>query len=460
MPTVINSNLNRTTVDILNAIRNSATANYRNYVPTADNNITSIHNIGSVIMDYAAIRNEFLSALINRIGLVLVKSRLYRNPWSAFKKGELAFGETVEEIFVNIAQPFSFDPQTAESNVFKRNIPDVRSAFHVMNYQKFYKHTVSREQLRQAFLTIEGVTDLIAKIVEAMYSGANYDEFLTMKYMLARHILAGHFYPVAIPTVIPENTKRIASIMKATSTDMSFMKTKYNIAGVENYADTENQYIIMTSDFVGDMDVEVLASAFNLSYADFLARRVMIDGFGELDTNRLNKLFTRQDGTYEEGYTPLTADELTALSSIPAVLVDKDFFMIFDNLTETTDNFNGEGLYFNYWLHVWKTFSVSPFSNACVFIGGTPSVTSVTVTPSTATLPAVVGAGIQLTADVVTVNFASKAVTWSTSNENVTVDNYGKVTITGSQIPASVTITATSVFDDSKTGTATITIEA
>ena len=144
---------------------------------TADSD--SIREIGAVIMDYPALQNEFLSALVNRIGRVILTSKSYDNPWAMFKKGMLEFGESIEEVFVNIAKPFQYDPQIAESNVFKREIPDVRSAFHIMNYQKFYKATISNDQLRQAFLTIDGITDLIAKIVDAMYTGANYDEFQT-----------------------------------------------------------------------------------------------------------------------------------------------------------------------------------------------------------------------------------------------------------------------------------------
>ena len=121
----------------------------------------------------------------------------------------LEYGETIEEIFVNIAKPFQFDPGVAESEVFKREIPDVRATFHIMNYQKFYKSTVNNDQLRQAFLSVDGITDLIAKIVDAMYTGANYDEFLTMKYLLARHILDGRMNVVTIPTVQPRMQNRL-----------------------------------------------------------------------------------------------------------------------------------------------------------------------------------------------------------------------------------------------------------
>ena len=117
-------------------------------------------------MTYEATQNEFLSALVNRIGRVIITSKSYTNPLRVFKKGILEYGETIEEIFVNIAKAKQFDPSVAEEEVFKREIPDVNAVFHKMNLQNFYKVTVSNEQLRQAFLSSQGINDLIGYIVD------------------------------------------------------------------------------------------------------------------------------------------------------------------------------------------------------------------------------------------------------------------------------------------------------
>lgn len=446
--------LTNSSVDILNAIRYNASQNYRDYVPKATPDADSIRQIGAIIMDYPALQNEFLSSLVNRIGRVLITSKMFDNPWAFFKKGMLEFGESVEEIFVNIAKPFQFDPGVAETNVFKREIPDVRAAFHIMNYQKYYKATISNDQLRQAFLSWQGISDLIAKIVDAMYTGANYDEFQTMKYMLARHILDGHMYPVEIPTVETDNMKSIVSVVKGVSNKFTFLSPNYNLAGVQSFTDKADQYMLINSQFDATMDVEVLASAFNMDKAEFSGRRVLVDSFGSLDTARLAELFAG-DSTYKE----IGSDELEALDAIPAILVDKDWFMIFDNFYNFTEQYNGEGLYWNYWYHVWKTFSVSPFANNALFIPGKPGVTSVTVTPTSSTVSA--GQSVQLSANVVTTNFAPKSVTWSVDGEYATVDNSGKVTV-ASNAPSSTTInvTATSTYDTTKTGKATVSTPA
>ena len=450
--------LTNSSVDVLNAIRNSATINYKNYVPVATADADSIREIGAIIMDNPQLQNEFLNALVNRIGRVLITSKMYDNPWAMFKKGLLEFGETIEEIFVNIAKPYQFDPQVAESNLFKREIPDVRSAFHIMNYQKYYKATIQNDQLRQAFLSWQGITDLISKIVDAMYTGANYDEFLTMKYMLAKHILNGNMYPVSVVEVTTANMKSIIATIKGVSNDMEFLSSKYNISGVKTHTPKADQYFLVNSQFDAVMDVEVLASAFNMDKAEFMGRRVLVDSFGSLDKERLDVLFA-DDPTYTE----ISSAELTALDAIPCIIVDRDWFMIFDNFYNFTEQYNGEGLYWNYWYHVWKTFSISPFHNNALFIPGTPTITSVTVSPATATVEA--GQSVALTATVVATNFAPKDVNWtiatSTEGASATVSASGVVTIDAdTPAEATFTVTATSVYDSTKYGTATISTPA
>ena len=447
--------LTNNSVDVLNAIRNSATTNYRDYVPVATPDADSIRTIGAIIMDSPSLQNEFLSALYNRIGRVIVESKQYDNPWSIFKKGVLEFGETIESVFVNIAKPFQYDPAVAESTIFKRQIPDVRSTFYVMNYQKFYKNTTQDRDLRKAFLSWDGITDLISKIVESMYTGANYDEFQTMKYMLARQILDGRLYPVQISAVSAANAKSIVTSVKQTSNKLEFQSSKYNVAGVSTHSKKSEQYIIVSSDFDAIMDVEVLASAFNMSKAEFMGKRILVDGFGDIDNDRLDILF---DG--DDTYVKLTDAQLSALNAIPAVLVDESYFQIFDNLNEFTEDYNGEGLYWNYWYHVWKTFGVSPFANTSMFIPATPSITSVTVSPSSATADS--GQNVAFSATVVTANFAPKQVNWSVDSTSaglgVTINDAGVVTIPSDVDDVEITVTATSVFDDTVDDDATITV--
>lgn len=444
--------LTTSAADILNVIRNNASVDYRNYVPKADaNDVESVRTIGAIIMDYPALQNEFLNALVNRIGRVMLTSKMYSNPIAFFKKGVLEYGESIEEIFVNIAKVQEFNPEIAEREVFKRVVPDVRAAFHIMNYQKFYKATVTQEQLKQAFLSWDGVTDLIARIVDSMYTGANYDEFLVMKYLLARHILDGRVYPVTVPTVNAENAKAIVTTVKGVSNKLTFMNSEYNPAAVRTFTEKTDQYMIVNSVFDATMDVNVLASAFNMDKAEFLGHRVLIDGFGDLDVARLGEIFAG-DPTYNKP----SQDELTALNAIPAVIVDKDWFMVFDMLTQFTEQYNGQGLYWNYFYHVWKTFSVSPFANSVLFVPGTPSVTSVTVSPTNASVPK--GGSVSLSAVVGTEYFAPQTVVWTSSAGDVNVSAAGVVTVDVDAKSTTATITATSAFDNTKSSKCTVTV--
>ena len=445
--------LTTSAADILNVIRNNASVDYRNYVPKADaNDVESVRTIGAIIMDYPALQNEFLNALVNRIGRVMLTSKMYSNPIAFFKKGVLEYGESIEEIFVNIAKVQEFNPEIAEQEVFKRVVPDVRAAFHIMNYQKFYKATVTQEQLKQAFLSWDGVTDLIARIVDSMYTGANYDEFLVMKYLLARHILDGRVYPVTVPTVNAENAKAIVTTVKGVSNKLTFMNSEYNPAAVRTFTEKTDQYMIVNSVFDATMDVNVLASAFNMDKAEFLGHRVLIDGFGDLDIARLGEIFAG-DPTYHEP----SQDELTALNAIPAVIVDKDWFMVFDMLTQFTEQYNGQGLYWNYFYHVWKTFSVSPFANSVLFVPGTPSVTSVTVSPTTASVPK--GGSVTLSCVVDTEYFAPQTVVWTSNAADVKVSASGVVTVDADATSTTATITATSAFDGTKKATCAVTVK-
>ena len=321
--------LTNSSADVLNAIRNSASVNYRNYVPVVTPDADSIREIGAIIMDMPALQNEFLSALVNRIGKVIITSKSYSNPWAMFKKGFLDFGETVEEVFVAMARPFQYDPAVAEKELFKREIPDVQSAFHVMNFQKFYKTTTEEQDLRLAFLSEDGVYNLVSKITEQLYTAMENDEFQVMKYMLARNLSRGQ---ISVQTINTSNIDDATVAMRKASNDLLFMSNEYNLAGVTTHTLRDDQYIIINTAFDATQSVKNLARAFNMSEAELLGHIVLVDGFGKLDVKRLGELF---EG--DANYYAYSSEELEALNEIPAILVDRDYFVIYDKLQQFRD---------------------------------------------------------------------------------------------------------------------------
>lgn len=461
-------NLTASAADVVNSIRSEVGGTFADQVPAAINEgqvlsdgtvatremaLGTLRQIGDVITTFQPLANAFLSALVNRIGRVIINSKMYSNPWAGFKRGLLEYGETIEELFVNIVQAQDFDPETAENEVFKRKIPDVRSAFHTMNYQKFYKTTVSNDQLRQAFLSFEGISDLIGKITEALYTSANYDEYLVMKYMLCYAMEHGAFHPVTIAQPTAANSNSVVTTLKATSEKLQFLSADYNQAGVYNHTPKGDQYFIMTADFSSIVDVETMARAFNIDKVTLMGHTVIIDQFTftTSETARLQELLGTQ---YKALTTSIFAD-------VPCVCVDRDFFMIFDNFQNMTEQYNGEGLYWNYWLHQWKTFSTSPFANAVIFTDETPAVSAVAVTPSALTMGK--GTSTQFTAKVTNAGFASTGVTWSISGQqsaNTRIDGQGRLYIAQDESETKITVTATSVFNTDKSNNATVTVSA
>lgn len=459
MPRKPSTNVNKldNASDILNAIRNEAGDEYKSLVPECDGSVGSVRRIGEIMTTYTAVANTFLDVLVNRIGLVYIKSRMYTNPWSMFKKGMMEIGETIEEIWVDLATPFEFNRDRAESNVFKQEKPNVQVAFHHLNYRKFYKATVTEDELRQAFVSMQGVVDLISRIIETLVKSANYDEFITMKYLIGRMAINGSLYPAEIPEVSATNSDAIITVIKEISNTLTFLKRDYNMAHVANATEKNRQYLISNSKFSAVNDVSTLAKAFNMEKAEFLGHQVMVDSFrpSATEIERYSELFAE-----DEGYVPFTDAELALLDSIPAILIDDEFFMIFDNMLRAEAIRNPEGLYNNHFLHKWSVFSCSPFANAILFTTTEPTVTSVTVSPSSATV--VAGATQQLVATVVVTGFADKSVEWSISgqtSEDTKIDQTGKLTVGEDETDAgTITVTAKSKFDSSKSGTSTITV--
>ena len=189
--------LNASTMDILNTIRQNASYEYQSQVPEVTK-ASDIPRVGEILYGYPALANQFINALVNRIALVRVKSAVFNNAYAQLKKGYLEFGETVEEVFVEITKAREFSVEKAADRELKRSLPDVRTAFHAMNWRVQYPVTIQDEDLRMAFLDMQGVQDLIARIVDAVYTAAEYDEFLLFKYLIIKSVDNRQFYQVGV----------------------------------------------------------------------------------------------------------------------------------------------------------------------------------------------------------------------------------------------------------------------
>lgn len=359
---IANSTLNATTLDILNVIRQNASYDYQQNVPVITK-ATDIPKVGEIIYGTPAFANQFLNALVNRIAIVRVQSANFNNPYSNLKKGYLEFGESVEDIFVSIAKVVEYTSEKGNEREFKRTLPDVRSAFHVMNWRVMYPVTIQEEDLRQAFLSIDGVQNLIAQIVDSVYTAAEYDEFLLFKYLLIKAISHGKTYPISVGASASFDIKNSARRFRGVSNLITFMNDAYNEAHVKTSTPKNRQVIFMDAMFNASFDVDILASAFNMDKADFMGRLFLIDDWSTFDNDRFNVIRANSDGIEE-----VTSQELALLKNVKAIILDENWFQVYDNNNKFTEKYVASGLYWNYFYHTWKTVSSSPFANAIVFV--------------------------------------------------------------------------------------------
>lgn len=462
---IANSTLNASTIDILNVIRQNASYDYQQNVPEVAT-VNDIPKVGEVIYGTPAFANQFINALVNRIAIVRVQSATFNNPYTNLKKGYLEYGETVEDIFVSIAKAVDFNVEKAAKREFQRTIPDVRSAFHVMNWRVMYPVTIQDEDLRQAFLSIDGVQNLIAKIVDSVYTAAEYDEFLLFKYLLIKAISHGKMLPTSIGA--GTNLSEAAVQFRGTSNLLPFMSSEYNEARVKTTTPKERQVIFMDAMFNAQFDVNVLASAFNMDKADFMGRLFLIDNWSDFDNERFDVIRANSDGIEE-----VTAEELALLTNVKAVILDENWFQVYDNNNKFTEKYVASGLYWNYFYHTWKTISNSPFANAVVFVTSGADVAlpaSITVHVD-AKDESDVATVFTISADFESAGLSPQNVnfvqTEALAKAGIAVQKYGGLIIPASQIATDITLvaeingvnyTATDVVNGSTTVDSTVTL--
>ena len=333
-------------INILNTILANASADYQARVPAATQ--TNISEVGSAIMNFQATENEFLSALVNKVAMTVVRNKTFANPLAVLKKGGVPLGRNIEEIYTNPATGTAFDPTGAK--LLERSLPDTKAIYHSMNRQGQYKATVSKAQLIQAFTSYQALEKLLNSIVNSIYSGDNLDEFMLMKELFASAITGGKLKTVDTGLTAISDTDGAKTFVKAIKTvgqAMEFPSSNFNsyfdinkdkdAKPVITWTPLENQVLILRNDVSVDVDVELLAKAFNVSYTDLKQRTLIVDSFGSAD-------------------------------KCGAILCDESFVQVYDNLEQMESFHNGEGLYDNFIYHHWQTYSLSLFGNAMAFM--------------------------------------------------------------------------------------------
>lgn len=329
-------------IDILNKIRTEASDEYVARIPEATRaNITAV---GNALQTYSLLYNEFCDALLNKIGKTIIETKLFENKLARFKSGTVLNQQDVEEIFIGMAKAEgNYNP--AGPNPLGRRKPedvgvDVKTIYHRQNRQDYYAISIGDIDFVRVFRSEANLDSFIGGLINSVYSGASYDEWVAMKELLATY---DGYFDYAVEAIDGANAadaaKDFVKTLRKAVNDLSFASDKYNKAGVTTWSDPSNLVLLVNKDVIAEVDVEVLAKAFNMGKTDIQTEIVVLDDFGSM-TN-----------TY-------------------GLLVDKDFFRIWDTLSHMEPQRNAQGLFTNYFYHVHQILSLSTFKNAVRFVVG------------------------------------------------------------------------------------------
>lgn len=331
-------------VNTLNYIRQEASNAYRDVVPkaTADN----IKEIGNILLNdaYQPMLNEFVNNLINRIALTRIENKSFSNPLAMFKKGSVPYGTDIQLIFENpaIAENYEYT-DSAMAKLLTITNPDTKVAYLRRNRKDLYTKTIAREGLQGAFESAEAFDDYVSSITQSLYSGNYIDEFKYTKALIDGAYEEGKVITEVISGVSDKATaEALVEKCRGLYLKMQFPSTDYNAYSkfststdetkVNTWTDADRICVITTADVMAKVDVQALASAFNMDKANFMGRVIVVDKFEN--------------------------------EEIQALICDESFIQIYDNIFRFDEFYNARTMSWNEYLHAWGTFAISPFANA------------------------------------------------------------------------------------------------
>lgn len=323
-------------ISVLNNIRANASEEYQARIPEATQ--TNIATIGNALQTYELLFNEFCAALVSKIGKTILETKLFKNKLSKFKSGQITNQQDVEEIFIEMCKAEGSYDKTGPNPLGRRTPPDVKVLYHRMNRQDYYAISIGDIDFVRVFRSEATLDEFISGLFNAVYSGASYDEWLAMKNLIATY--EGYFdyeVPVITGANAESSAKAFVKTLRKAVNDLSFVSTQYNAAGVKTWTDRKDMVLLVNKDVVAEVDVEVLAKAFNMGKTDIEVTIEVMDDFGSLTD------------TY-------------------GILMDKKWFRVWDTLsTMRQQSPNAQGLFTNYFYHIHQILSVSRFKNAVRF---------------------------------------------------------------------------------------------
>lgn len=348
-----------------------------------------------VFDQYPTTKNAFLDNLVNKIAKTMIYSKTWENPWAQLKKEKLDYGDSIEDLFVQMAQMKNFSEHwdntasTDEADLIRKIKPVVLAMYKSKNIDKKFKTTVFEKDMRKAFTSSGGLGRLVQQIVSSISTSMNYNEFEMMKSTLFRAV-DGMSYNgekfvnkrigsgtnaatlKKMATVncehFDQNPSDLVRLVRQTVGQMKYMKKDFNIADQKTFSKPNDLVLITTPEISSILDVNVLAHAFNVSHTDIKTRIVEVDTF-DIRGAKADAYTTTDDGISANVDTT-DSSALPANATPLAILIDKSFLDIRDTHQGAGTFFNPEGQYTNYFANREYLMSVCLFSNAVLFYQG------------------------------------------------------------------------------------------
>lgn len=367
----------KTNKEILNQLRDNASTEYQSNILEATDTVGL--EVYQALNNYPTARNEFLNTLTNRVIKTVFFSKVFNNPLKMLHKGVLEFGTSVEQLFVEMAERRGFGENftgnsTVEADLIRKQVADVKALYISKNYAYKYKVSISEEQLRGAFTNANGLSNLIDQLLASELNRAYVDEYEDMLSIL--HLSAQYKKGVlganglkeeqeltaqeakqgmAVVKLTSGKASDIVKKIRALSGDLSFMSSAYNMAGVKTFSKPEDLVFITTPTVNAELDVDVMAHAFNVSSADIKQRIILVD--------RLPKATEVKTG---EGGSESATSSIN--HKVIGFLVDKEFIQAYDTVNTTKTFENGVELLTNVFLHKQGIMATCLFANCVCLI--------------------------------------------------------------------------------------------
>lgn len=326
--------------EVASAMYRVASPNFQSTIGDP-NDVSSLEFMNGLLEYPDSLGVEFMN-LATRIGRVIAHRNILTNKLAPFKMENMALGYTMEEYFVECAKEHAYDQADAENTLFKRELPDIKTAFYVVNRKSYYPATITDDDMRKYFVSWDGVNSLIARIVDSMYNGDNKDDYNYMKSALVTHYENGLMKIVKTSAVTDTDTaKELARKITEYVSYLTEPTNEYNAMAVTKQNDYEDIYVILNGKSNSYLNIDWLAQTFQLEFAEFKAHVLV-----------LPTLPSTKQGTIE------------------ALVVDSEIYRVFDQKYSVGVAYNAKGLYWNYFLHHWEGIATSRFANAIAFVSG------------------------------------------------------------------------------------------